>query len=193
MAELEIKPGDLYEGSGFHPCLCSSVKGDVIEGISLIDGSVPHALNLKHDTVRRLTLAEALVWKDKGPQELPAGKEIAPVDQWWAPLPERAVNPGVAVSRLFEASLRFIRDRLGDRLGSGVGGWTSPAAGFDDTGNTEPHATVSYVVSSAQHSAWVLVQAEKDDGLWPIRKITVRFAGEDEPVVFEGDSLLGCG
>ena len=38
-----ICPGDIYEDSAFHPCLCIEANKDDIWGISLIDGSYPRS------------------------------------------------------------------------------------------------------------------------------------------------------
>ena len=54
--------GDIYEDCAYHPVLCTYVdyENDVIEGISLVDGSQPRGCSLVHCGVRRLSVAEVL-------------------------------------------------------------------------------------------------------------------------------------
>lgn len=59
LAELRIRPGDIYEDCQYHPVLClENVAGD-LAGISLIDGSGPRCCSQFHCGVRKLTLREA--------------------------------------------------------------------------------------------------------------------------------------
>jgi hypothetical protein len=50
-----IKPGDIYEDSAFHPCLCVSVDVNegIVWGISLIDGSHPRTCDLFLSGIRK--------------------------------------------------------------------------------------------------------------------------------------------
>ena len=71
-AELELSPGDLYEDSAYHPCLCVEVNysDDDIWGISLVDGSHPRACSLEHSGVRKINVHEAWLLKQKIEQKI---------------------------------------------------------------------------------------------------------------------------
>ncbi len=58
--------GDIYEDCAYHPVLCTSVDydEDLIEGISLIDGSEPRGCSLTHCGVVRLSVAEVIRRRD---------------------------------------------------------------------------------------------------------------------------------
>ena len=63
-----IKPGDIYEDSAYHPVLCVGVEtpgGDGIWGISLIDGSEPRSCSILHSGVRKLSVDEAWTIKQR--------------------------------------------------------------------------------------------------------------------------------
>ena len=83
MSNLKFKPGDFYEDCAFHPCLCTHVSGHDIEGISLIDGSVPRSCDIVHCGVRKLTLEDVLQIKEKGPLESESRDVIPPDKRWW--------------------------------------------------------------------------------------------------------------
>lgn len=70
--EEYIKPGDFYEDSFYHPCICVSVdmEADSLSGISLIDGSFPRSCSLRYSGVRILTLSEVVYWKFQGPKDI---------------------------------------------------------------------------------------------------------------------------
>jgi hypothetical protein len=59
-----IVVGETYEDCFFNPCLCTYAQGDDLEGISLIDGSVPRGCSQSLCGVSPLTLAEALKIKE---------------------------------------------------------------------------------------------------------------------------------
>jgi hypothetical protein len=69
-----IKPGDVYEDSAFHPCLCMGVDIDdgFIWGVSLIDGSHPRDADIYMGGIRKLTIQEAWRWKNLGPAAIAA-------------------------------------------------------------------------------------------------------------------------
>ena len=82
----DIRPGEYYEDCAFHPCLCTRVDDDEINGISLVDGSYPRGCSVGHCGVRKLTLAEALHWKYFGPLD-----QNVPIEaQWWYESPREA-------------------------------------------------------------------------------------------------------
>lgn len=43
----DIQPGDIYEDCAFHPVLCTHRNGDDVEGISLVDGSLPRTCSIR--------------------------------------------------------------------------------------------------------------------------------------------------
>jgi len=78
----DVAPGDLFEDCRYHPCLCVEV-GDgsdpaAVWGISLVDGS-PSGCDVRHCGLRKLTLEEAVQWKQAGP----ADRELEDRDRWW--------------------------------------------------------------------------------------------------------------
>lgn len=54
-----ITVGGIYEDCNFHPCLCTQIEGDEIQGISLIDGSAPRSCSLAYCGPTALTVSEA--------------------------------------------------------------------------------------------------------------------------------------
>ena len=56
----EIRPGDIYEDCAFHPVLCTIVDGDEVQGISLIDASVPRACSVGHCGVIKLSIHDVI-------------------------------------------------------------------------------------------------------------------------------------
>jgi len=81
----DIQPGEFYEDSAHHPCVCVGVSehNDEIWGISLIDGSQPRSCSLNHSGVRKLTIAEVQEWKDKGPPEVRNDPKFPREKKWW--------------------------------------------------------------------------------------------------------------
>lgn len=75
----ELQPGDIYEDTFYHPCLCLSVQYLEATGISLVDGSYPRAADIGISNVRKLTLEEALHWKMHGPRDA----TVSPKNRWW--------------------------------------------------------------------------------------------------------------
>jgi hypothetical protein len=67
----EFRPGDLYEGSFHHPCICLWIieERKTIAGISLVKGNHPKTVDLAHEFAPRLTPREAWIWRTAGPQE----------------------------------------------------------------------------------------------------------------------------
>ena len=77
----EIQPGDIYEDSAYHPCLCIKVEGYSISGIPLVDGSYPRGEDVGLSGVRKLSVEEAWHWRRFGPPDLDV--EISPKNCWW--------------------------------------------------------------------------------------------------------------
>lgn len=77
----DIKPGDIYEDSAYHPCICIGVDNDEVWGISLIDGTYPRTETIGLSGIRKLALAEAWEWKLKGPQDTDIDSDT--IKKWW--------------------------------------------------------------------------------------------------------------
>ncbi len=60
-----ITVGGIYEDCSFHPCLCTLIEGDDIEGISLLDGTAPRSCSQAHCGPTALTVSEAVSIKGK--------------------------------------------------------------------------------------------------------------------------------
>jgi hypothetical protein len=82
----DIKPGDIYEDTFYHPCLCVDiVDNTLVQGISLIDGSYPRGEEIGLSLIRKLSVGEAWIWRTKGPQDL-EDDDIDKIDddqKWW--------------------------------------------------------------------------------------------------------------
>ncbi|MEU6716898.1 hypothetical protein ABZ897_36015 [Nonomuraea sp. NPDC046802] len=55
-----ISLGDIYEDCSFHPVLCTFNDGDQIEGISLIDASMPRACSVGFCAVIKLSIDDII-------------------------------------------------------------------------------------------------------------------------------------
>lgn len=77
--QADIKPGDIYEDSAYHPCLCLGVGDMEVWGISLIDGSYPRSEDIGLSGLRKLSLDEAWIWKTKGSQDA----SVKDIHRWW--------------------------------------------------------------------------------------------------------------
>lgn len=75
----DIAPGDLYEDTFYHPCLCIAVENKEVTGISLVDGSYPRAADIGVSDVRKLTVQEAWHWRRFGPSD----RDVPPQHRWW--------------------------------------------------------------------------------------------------------------
>ncbi|SEU33587.1 hypothetical protein [Nonomuraea wenchangensis] len=62
-----ISPGDIYEDCSFHPVLCTFNDGDQIEGISLIDASMPRACSLAFCGVIKLSIDDVVAARTDWP------------------------------------------------------------------------------------------------------------------------------
>lgn len=189
-----ISPGDYYEDCSYHPCLCISVDedGDGISGISLVDGSYPRSCSIEHCGIRKLSLEEVILWKQKGPQRLSESWTPLPDKQWWWPRPLEGINPGENPSHLFESSLMFLRNNAKHLLGNPIVGWFAASGNFGEiTG--QPSAQAQYEVRGSLRCAKVHVEAVKEGRLWPIQRISLFLEADETPIVFDGEQVRGCG
>jgi len=108
-AQDVVKPGEFYEDCAFHPCLCIYSKDELIQGISLVDGSHPRVCDANYCGVIKLTFRQAMERKFYGPPTAEAVARIPPDKHWWEksihalsmlswPLPKRLRKPTVIKS-----------------------------------------------------------------------------------------------
>jgi hypothetical protein len=188
-----FQPGDYYEDCSFHPCLCVEVDGKGgISGISLIDGSSPRSCGIVRCGVRKLTLDEVMLWKQKGPQNADHPWVPLPDKQWWWPRPIEGLNPAAALEFLYESSLNYLRSFAKSQLGNEIVGWYAASGHSNDRGPGSP-AEASYQVRGSAARGSVRVEAVKEGRLWPIQRIHLTLEGQNESFVFEGESVRGCG
>ena len=60
MKTNQIKKGDFYLDCNYHPCLCISKKGDDIQGISLVDGSMPRGCSINNCGPDKISVNQAI-------------------------------------------------------------------------------------------------------------------------------------
>ncbi|GAA2213056.1 hypothetical protein GCM10009850_085180 [Nonomuraea monospora] len=65
-----ISPGEIYEDCSFHPVLCTSNDGDEIQGISLIDASMPRACSIGFCAVVKLSIDDVIAARTDWPAYL---------------------------------------------------------------------------------------------------------------------------
>jgi hypothetical protein len=65
-----ISPGDIYEDCSFHPVLCTHNDGDQIQGISLIDASMPRACSVGFCAVVELSIDDVIAARADWPAYL---------------------------------------------------------------------------------------------------------------------------
>ncbi len=75
----DLRPGEIYEDTCYHPCLCIAVDNGAALGISLIDGSYPRSADIGISNVRKLTPAEAWRWRMCGPEDA----DVSVTPRWW--------------------------------------------------------------------------------------------------------------
>jgi hypothetical protein len=79
----ELRPGDFYEDCAYHPCHCTSIDTECVEGISLVDGSFPRQCSVPQCGVRKLTFEEAIQWRFHGPPDVPPEIEMTDTQKYW--------------------------------------------------------------------------------------------------------------
>lgn len=97
--EDDIEPGEFYEDSFYHPCVCVGIKNGIVWGISLIDGTFPRQERIDMTDVRKLTLAEVWRWKLQGPDDV---GEIKSEFRWWDKTKHHASERNWTVGRVSE-------------------------------------------------------------------------------------------
>lgn len=65
-----ITPGDIYEDCSFHPVLCTVNDGDQIQGISLIDATMPRACSIGFCGVIKLSIDDVIAARTDWPAYL---------------------------------------------------------------------------------------------------------------------------
>lgn len=78
-SESDIKVGEIYEDTFYHPCLCIGVENGLLWGISLVDGSYDRCTEIRASRPRKLSAAEAWIWRTKGPLDVELGEGA----RWW--------------------------------------------------------------------------------------------------------------
>jgi hypothetical protein len=89
----DIRPGEIYEDTFYHPCLCVKADETRVMGISLVDGSFPRTTDFRVTEVRKLTAEEAWQWRLQGPPDA----VLIESQRWWQ-IPAEA-PPRVAETR----------------------------------------------------------------------------------------------
>jgi hypothetical protein len=82
-----IGPGDIYEECAFHPILCTSVYGDEVNGISLIDATSPRSCSLTHCGVIKLTIATCWIAVRAQDNQVAEARRRPQIVQFGAPCP----------------------------------------------------------------------------------------------------------
>lgn len=161
----DIQPGDIYEDSMSHPCLCTRKEGDELFGISLIDGSYPRSEDLKHHSIiRTLTIEEAWHWRLYGPRD----KTLSVSQRWWEPKSGALLNPAAALENLYFFALYQVEwnEDVVARLGAPIlHEWHDVSALIEDRGKVGI-ATISFTVKGANQSGVVHVKAHKTGQDW---------------------------
>ncbi len=176
----ELKPGDLYEDSLKHPCLCVNRNGTEVSGISMVDGSYPRCDDLNHTTLRRLTVEEAWHWRIHGPRD----RELSPHQQWWEKKPAYLVNPAHYLENLYFFALYQVEwnEEALQRLGSPIRHeWREIESFIEDKGSTGK-AVISFRVFGSERSGRVKVEAHKTPKDWLFDDLTLEVDGEKEPL-----------
>jgi hypothetical protein len=96
LSTADIHPGEIYEDTFYHPCLCVKVDGTRVIGISLVDGSFPRTTDFRVTEVRKLTPEEAWQWRLHGPPDA----VLIESQRWWqvgSEAPPRVVEARRAV------------------------------------------------------------------------------------------------
>ena len=180
---VQINPGDLYEDSLRHPCLCVSKEGDEISGLSLVDGSFPRTENLKHVNIRKLTVQEAWQWRIGGPQDI----ELPLHQQWWEQKPRYLVNPARYLENLYFFSLYQVEwhERVIAALGAPVRHEWHDVCSTIEEQPFSGKATVSFTVKGQHREALVEVKAHKSRDDWLIDDLTVTTDGNEKIVLLQ--------
>jgi hypothetical protein len=177
---VDLKPGDLYEDSLRHPCLCVNKKGSEISGISLVDGSYPRTDDLEHSRLRKLSVDEAWHWRISGPRDV----ELSPQQRWWETKPAYLINPASYLENLYFFSLYQVEwnQRALERLGAPIRHeWHNISSSIDDQGSTGK-AQISFKVYGQEKAGKVHVTAHKTVKDWLFDDLSLDIEGDSTPL-----------
>ena len=186
----DLKPGDLYEDSLKHPCLCVNRTGTEVSGISLIDGSYPRSDDMNHTTLRRLTVEEAWHWRRQGPRD----RELSPQQQWWEKKPGYLINPANYLENLYFFALYQVEwnAEVLSRLGSPIRHeWHEIESLIEDKGSVGK-ATVSFRVFGSERAGRVKVEAHKTPKDWLFDDLTIDIDGENQTLLLIQNGVDVC-
>lgn len=170
LSKDDIAPGDIYEDSYGHPCLCVHITEE-IQGISLVDGSYPRTENIADHPLKKLSSTEAWEWRLNGP----SGKEVPPAFRWWEPKPPECVNPGLHLENLYFFSLYQVEwsQKIQSLLGSIKHEWRKVESTIIDKGQ-DSKADIRFQVEGQNGNATVHVMAFKSKHDWLIEHLEVQ-------------------
>gem|GEM_PF-904857 len=180
----QLKPGDIYEDSYCHPCLCVEISGPEVKGISLVDGSYPRSEDVRHGKLRQLSAEEAWQWRLNGPQD----KTLDLPGRWWQrDKPGYLINPGVALENLYFFALYQVQwdPRVQQALGSPVQHeWHRVTSTIVDNGFEVGRANITFEIKGKNGTAPVSVVAYKIENDWAIEYLSVK-AGDKQMILLE--------
>lgn len=177
----DIKPGDLYEDSLRHPCLCVNKTGSEISGISLVDGSYPRSDDLSHTTLRRLSVEEVWHWRLNGPRDV----QLSPQQRWWEEKPAYLVNPAHYLENLYFFSLYQVEwnEEALKRLGSPIRHeWHDIKSHIVDQGSAGT-VKISFRICGSEREGRVHVEAHKTANDWLFDELSLEMPGEPKPLL----------
>lgn len=166
-----LKPGDVYEDSFFHPCLCMKIEDGVVSGISLVDGTYPRSDDLRFTHLRKLTLDEAWRWRTHGPQD----RDLDRPARWWEPKEPCQTNPALLLENLYFFALYQIEwhEGLRNLLGAPIRHeWHDVSSYIQDHGN-DGTADITFRVRGQNAIGAAHVKATKNDVEWLIEDLYV--------------------
>lgn len=178
----DIKPGEIYEDSYGHPCVCVHIT-DEISGISLIDGSYPRTENISEQKLIKLSSTEAWEWRINGP----AQKPVAPAFRWWEQKPPECVNPGLHIENLYFFALYQVEwnQKIQEILGSVKHEWHDVQSKIVEDAN-DGKAELQFSVTGENGTARVKVLAFKSKHDWLIEQLEVDIADQTVVLLEQG-------
>lgn len=177
----DIKPGDLYEDSLRHPCLCVNKTGSEISGISLVDGSYPRSDDVSHTPLRRLSIEESWYWRLNGPRDT----QLSQQQRWWEKKPSYMINPAHYLENLYFFSLYQVEwnEEALKRLGSPIKHeWHDIKSNIVDQGHAGT-VKISFRICGAEREGQVHVEAHKTTNDWLFDELFLEVADEQKRLV----------